>query len=106
MVGDLGTNYMNWTGTALNIKGTIGGEISEISVGSIQISDRLSIDEDGIIANDGTETTFSLDSNTGNAYFKGHIDAGSGTRWMNHKFYFIICWNYYFNRRWFNKLKW
>lgn len=48
-------------------------------MGSISISSRLSIDEDGIIANNGTETTFSLDSNTGNAYFKGHIEALSGT---------------------------
>ena len=74
MVGDYGTNYMEWTGSALNIKGTIGGEISEINVGNIKI-----LGSSGIVATDGSETTFSLDSNNGDVYLKGHIEAGSGT---------------------------
>lgn len=46
----------------------------------MQISDRLVIDEDGITANDGNNnTTFNIDSNTGSAYFKGHVEAESGT---------------------------
>ena len=41
----------------LNVNGTIGGEISEINVGNIQI-----LGSSGIVATDGSETTFSLDS--------------------------------------------
>lgn len=73
MVGDSGTNYMEWTGSALNLRGTIGGEISKINVGNIEISG-----SSGILATDGSEPTFRLDSDTGKAYFKGEIEAGSG----------------------------
>jgi len=78
-IGPDNANHLQWDGSNLDINGTIGGEISNIAVGSIDISDRLTIDEDGIISNDGTNITFSLDSNTGNAFFKGHIEATSGT---------------------------
>ena len=51
-----------------------------MSLGAIAISDKVTIDEDGIIGTDSLgEVTFSLDSNTGAATFAGALSAASGT---------------------------
>ena len=73
-------NYVNWDNSQLSIKGRIGGEISDMTLGELYVSDRLKLTADGIFATDslGNET-FSLFANTGNAVFAGELSAASGT---------------------------
>jgi hypothetical protein len=63
-VGDE-NKYMKWTGEELEIVGDIGGTIGNITVGNITISST------GIIGTDGSNTTFSLNSDTGAGFIGG-----------------------------------
>jgi hypothetical protein len=69
-------NFIKWTGTALELKGDIGGQVGKIEVGNIII------DTTGIRAVDNAtpnpNTTFYLDSSNGDAEFIGKITSGSG----------------------------
>lgn len=76
VVGDA-TNYMKWNGTGLDIIGDLGGSIGQIDIGS-PTTNGIRISSNGILAYKNSNLTFSLNT-SGDAFFKGVIEAGSGT---------------------------
>lgn len=69
------SRYLKWTGSDLEINGSIGGEIGSILIGST--SNGILIDQNGIEAKKSNSTTFKLDS-TGDAVFAGELKSNSG----------------------------
>jgi hypothetical protein len=75
---------LSWNGSSLNVVGDIGGTIGEINVGNI------TIDNDGIVATDGLNEKFILDSNSGDVTIvDGKLSIGQTTQGFNQNGIFL-----------------